>query len=197
MVCLVFHPFGMQPTNVARYQGLTPDVFWVHRQKLLSADRAHLPDLIAQILSTSSNGMTPVSGDHEAISSVFKVQGRLLVGAVSELPDLSTRIATQDQVVYVVLASPENAAPGSDSDPSLFVPTHAGKKGQSHFLHKVLPPSADFIGRHLISGLNVCVVCETGKDLSVGVALVALQLFFADDGSFVPQEGNLSDQGTP
>ncbi|KAF5327747.1 hypothetical protein D9619_004843 [Psilocybe cf. subviscida] len=172
--------------------GLTPDVFWAHRQQFLSADRTHLPDLVAQILSTSRTKPAPVS-DYETVSPIVKVQGRLLVGVISDPPDVSTRIAIQDNLVYVILTPSEDLIPPIDSDPSLVVPTCAGKKGQSHFLHKVLPPAVEFIKRHLRSGLNVCIVCETGRDLSVGVALVALQLFFTDDGSFVPQDRDSND----
>ena len=196
MVCLLHLVISGIFTDVTCCQGLTPDVFWAHRQQLLSADRAHLPDLVAQILSVPVSETGPRSNDYEYISPVARVQGRLLIGAMSELPDVSTRIATQDLVVYVILTPTEDATPQVDSDPSLFVPVHAGKKGQSHFLRKVLPPSVEFIGRHLRSGLNVCIVCETGKDLSVGVALVALQLFFADDGTFIPKEENSNDEGS-
>lgn len=141
--------------------------------------------------------MVSVRNSYEGISPIAKIQGRLLIGAVPELPNASSRIATQDQVVYVILTSSQDVTPKTDPDPSLFIPAHEGKKGQSHFLLKVLPPSVDFIRRNLRSGRSVCIVCETGKDLSVGVALVALQLFFADDGSFIPQEGDAADQGMP
>lgn len=195
MVCLHhFVTYGIFADNPCR-QGLTPDVFWAHRQQFLSADRTHLPDLVAQILSTPRTKPAPVS-DYETISTVVKVQGRLLVGVISDLPDVSTRIAIQDNLVYVILTPSEDLIPPIKSDPSLVVPTYAGKKGQSHFLHRVLPPAVEFIGRHLRSGLNVCIVCENGRDLSIGVALVALQLFFTDDGSFLPQDRDSNDNGT-
>lgn len=59
-----------------------------------------------------------------------------------------------------------------------------GKKGQTQFLHAVLPQSLSFIRRQLEEGGNVCVCCHNGKDASVGVVLTALQTLFDDDGRY-------------
>jgi tRNA A64-2'-O-ribosylphosphate transferase len=49
-------------------------------------------------------------------------------------------------------------------------------------LHTVLQKSTAFVHHHLSLGRNICIACPTGKDLCVGVALVALQLYFDNDG---------------
>ena len=59
-----------------------------------------------------------------------------------------------------------------------------GKKGQTQFLHAVLPHSISFIRQQLEEGRNVCVCCHNGKDASVGVVLVALQMLFDEDGRY-------------
>lgn len=66
-----------------------------------------------------------------------------------------------------------------------------GKKGQLHFLQKVLPRSMSFIQSHLLryrdtcGPLRICCVCDSksGFDRSVGLALSTLQIFFDDNGS--------------
>ncbi len=63
-----------------------------------------------------------------------------------------------------------------------------GKRGQHQFLKSVLPQSLQFIDIHLArdSTSAICICCDTGKDASVGVALAALQLFFDDEGVYIP-----------
>jgi Rit1 DUSP-like domain len=60
-----------------------------------------------------------------------------------------------------------------------------GRKGHIHFLVEVLPRSMDYIRQHLLCGRRVCIACNTGQDISVGVALSALQQFFDDEGNYV------------
>jgi len=67
----------------------------------------------------------------------------------------------------------------------VYIPVVAGKKGQSHFLQTTLPTATTLIRERLTEGKRICIVCESGKDLSVGVALAALQLFFQDNGRLV------------
>ncbi|TFY81359.1 hypothetical protein EWM64_g2652 [Hericium alpestre] len=58
----------------------------------------------------------------------------------------------------------------------------SGKKGQYKFLKGILPKAMDFIGLQLKQRRRICVACESGKNTSVGVALVALQMFFDESG---------------
>lgn len=74
----------------------------------------------------------------------------------------------------------------------LRIQTPEGKKGQHHFLTVVLPRSMPFIQHHLQNQRSLCIACSTGTDISVGVALAALALFFRPDGSLRAQ-GNTRD----
>lgn len=163
-------------------QGLTPRAFWKNHAELLSADRALLPSLISRIVSTSQAlpGSVVNPEPSRAIpTSINKVAGRLLLCTTSDFPVASATTET-NKVLYIFLSSiPEKLA----GDPNLYLPAVSGKKGTSHFLQVVLPRSMEFIQQHLTVGQNICVACESGKDLSVGVVLTALQLFFGDDGS--------------
>ena len=70
----------------------------------------------------------------------------------------------------------------------VYIPVIAGKKGQSHFLQTTLPTATALIGDRLAEGKRICIVCESGKDLSVGVALATLQLFFHNNGRLVSMD---------
>lgn len=50
------------------------------------------------------------------------------------------------------------------------------------------------MGDCLLEGKGVCVACESGKDMSVGVVLAALQLYFGDDGSLLLPSPGLSSE---
>ncbi|KAF8962723.1 initiator tRNA phosphoribosyl transferase [Flammula alnicola] len=170
--------------------GLTPEMFWKHRSELLAADRAQLSKLVTEIVSAQRT-FTAANRTLTPPTSVAKVGGRLLLCALSEVPESSQDTHAREHTVYVILDSVDRKLLSTDS--RLYVPVISGKKGQSHFLQTVLPMSLAFIGKHLREGKNVCVACESGKETSVGVVLAALQQFFGDDGSFL--SSNLDSEG--
>jgi tRNA A64-2'-O-ribosylphosphate transferase len=159
-------------------QGLTPGAFWKNHAELLSADRALLPSLVSRIVATSQALLLNPELSSVTPTSVNKVAGRLLLCTTSDLPVAS--VTETNKVPYIFLSSTQEKLAG---DPNLYLPAVSGKRGASHFLQVVLPRSMEFIQQHLAAGENICVACESGKDLSVGVVLTALQLFFGDDGS--------------
>lgn len=162
-------------------QGLTPGVFWKNHAELLSADRALLPSLISRIVATPQalpGSVVNPERSRVVPTSVNKVAGRLLLCTTSDFPVAS--VTETNKVLYICLSSTQEKLA---KDPNLCLPVVSGKKGASHFLQVVLPRSMEFIQQHLAAGKNICVACESGKDLSVGVVLTALQLFFGDDGS--------------
>jgi len=70
----------------------------------------------------------------------------------------------------------------------LRIETLQGKRGRIQFLQSVLPQSMSFISHHLRLNARVCISCDSGKDLSVGIALAALQTFFDETGSFIAED---------
>ena len=162
-------------------QGLTPEMFWAHRTRLRAADRADIPTLVAEIVASQST----VSAVQNPASPVLHVNGRLLLAAIKELPPPSQ----SGDVRYIIL-TPSNEEDSQPMDTHIYIPTVSGKKGQSHFLQTILPLSVDVISRALQEGHNVCVACESGKDMSVGVVLAALQQYFGDDGSYILSNSN-------
>lgn len=125
------------------------------------------------------------------MTPINKVEDRLLIGSLDDVPE----IINVDNLDFIILASSMQDKPVSKSR-KVYIPVVTGKKGQSHFLQTTLPTATALIRDRLAEGKRICIVCESGKDLSVGVALAALQLFFQDNGRLVSINPDLtSSQG--
>ncbi|KAJ7725650.1 initiator tRNA phosphoribosyl transferase [Mycena maculata] len=162
--------------------GLTPDMFWTHRGAILNASRAQLPTLVASIVAAQS-----VVHVGRPATPIEKIHGRVLVCANSDLPS-----GWDPNIGYVVVGAGPLSQLGGTTLPILRIETWEGKKGQIQFLQDVLPRSTDFIRSLLLAGRRVCVSCDTGTDMSVGIALVALQKFFDDSGDVVERVENVN-----
>jgi len=131
---------------------------------------------MASCLGTYGHG-TPVNAPLHHIP-IHHVRGRLSV-ATNHAFDTSSD-SSGYAVVY--LSSSEPAV--NDRPHVLCIQTPQGKRGQHHFLHTVLPQAMSFIALSFKKAVPVCVTCETGTDLSIGVALAALATFFDEKGEF-------------
>ncbi|KAJ6491677.1 initiator tRNA phosphoribosyl transferase [Mycena vitilis] len=156
--------------------GLTPELFWTHRETLLGASRGELPALVASLVAAQTPGR---GTDARAPTPIARVRGRLLVCASSDLQENWA----PDTAYIIVGGTLALAIP--DGVPALCIDAWAGKKGQLQFLQDVLPRATAFARTQLEAGRRVCAACETGADMSVGIALAVLQLFFDDDGELV------------
>jgi tRNA A64-2'-O-ribosylphosphate transferase len=136
-------------------------------------------------------------------SPIAHVHGRLQLCALSELPaplpaTLYTSTAAhlvqgdeQDSLLaaYVLIApdSEDNlhtqtTPEDSESSHALRLSLPGGKRGQMAFLKGILPRAIPFIRDALSRDASIVVACESGKDVSAGIIVAALQLFFQDDG---------------
>lgn len=160
-------------------QGLTPSVFWENKELLMNATRSELSELVKDVVgrarTTDSQPPTPVN----------KVDGRIILCAVQDLKALWPS-SSEDESVYIIITGDTFDLPiTGDASRILHISCNVdGKKGQGHFLQEILPRSDDFIRVSLAKGKRVWISCDTGKDVSVGVALVALQKYFDDDGKY-------------
>lgn len=164
------------------FQGLTPDLYWENHAQILSSSRSGLSILISSLLASSGLQKAHVTGS-PIIVPVIRVKSRLGVGMAKFIP--LTPPSLLDTMAYVIIASQPFSLPAASSQNILLLQTLSGKKGQYIFLTQILPQSLDFLRDHLISGDDVAVLCDDGKDISVGVAVAALSLFFDDEGSCV------------
>ncbi|KAI0753162.1 initiator tRNA phosphoribosyl transferase [Daedaleopsis nitida] len=183
--------------------GLTPSLFWEHKDALMDSDREALPSLVANLVTEAkvlhhSNVWTTLP------TPVAAVGGQVLVGRVSDMPSGLAPVLPimNDPVSYVVVSStmplpePDSASEIKRNSPShlLRLQLAEGKKDQIHFLQHVLPASTRFIKERLARGDAVCVCCDTGRDASVGIALAALQLFFNDNGKLLDHAATIANK---
>lgn len=162
--------------------GLTPAQFWKNRQTLLHASRSELPTIVRALTSSTNTLATHTNLNFNAsfhFTPIHHVHGRLSVCTTHEIP------SSLDEEFSVVYLTSAEAPPALKDHPRvLYIQTPQGKKGQHHFLHSVLPQAIPFILLHLQNTRRVCIACETGTDMSIGVALTALTKFFDDSGEF-------------
>ena len=129
------------------------------------------------------------------MTPIDRVQGRLLIGTIAGIADIKS-VNKEDNMNFVILASSMQDEPISKCR-RIHIPVVAGKRGQSYFLQTILPTATAFIRDSLTEEKRISIVCESGKDLSVGVALAALQLFFQDNGRLISMEPDSTlSQGT-
>ncbi|KAK0495070.1 initiator tRNA phosphoribosyl transferase [Armillaria luteobubalina] len=150
--------------------GLVPEMFWSHKAELLASSQTELQNLVVSIVAASPTQ----KGEPPTILS--KVGSRLAICQSSGLPSPSLG----DEFVYLVLS--ENDVEIGETLQVERIKTLPGKKGQAQFLSTVLPRAVTFIQSALAEGRSVCVSCDTGKDVSVGVVVTALQILFDDNG---------------
>lgn len=204
VLCLLTAPY---------HQGLTPSIFWQHKDRLLLSNRSNLENLVAQLVSMEHSDEKHDNNNKKSPSPIARVHGRILIGPTSEFPSPSdnpdpscARPSGPTAYILITACTPAPAQqhnPATDDDCStnsedtysnsetpanLILHLSPGKRGQHEFLDSVLPQSLPFIDTHLARDVDsaICICCDTGKDASVGVALAALQLFFDDDGLYVP-----------
>ncbi|KAI1776202.1 initiator tRNA phosphoribosyl transferase [Hypoxylon cercidicola] len=172
--------------------GLTPPVFWRHADVLLSTPEPELSDLVRSLVA-----------DHDAdvdTAGPKQVAPCLFVGCLPLTNQPSPSTCT------VAIYSKTTDASSWVKSPSLMEVGVGKHKLASRNLRLALPSISDFVQRFIErpdpsvgSGAagsseprRVLVACETGKDISVGVALALLCRHFDDEGNFCvrpPSEG--------
>lgn len=158
--------------------GLTAPIFWSNEEELLSTPEAQLSTLIESLVDAASKG-----------SSVQKP--RQIAPCLSVAP-LTQVYSASDYSCVISLST-------KTTDQSTWVkgPAHMdvglGKhKAASRNLRSALPQICEF-AKSALKASNACrpdilVLCETGKDLSIGVSLALLCQFFEEDGSLASLE---------
>ncbi|KAL2023908.1 hypothetical protein VTK56DRAFT_685 [Thermocarpiscus australiensis] len=160
--------------------GLTAPVFWQHADELLAAAESDLPDLIRQVVADCD------AGGGTSASEVKQVAPCLFVGRLAATqPSLSAGSC----VVSMVPHSTEQSS--WVKSPSHMEVGLGRSKAASRFLRDALPHICEFVLRFLRkadTGQNapekkVVILCESGKDLSVGVALAIYCWCFDTSGN--------------
>ncbi|KAI1138866.1 initiator tRNA phosphoribosyl transferase [Hypoxylon sp. FL0543] len=168
--------------------GLTPPIFWRHADVLLSTPEQDLPDLVRSLVSQQAADID-TSSPKQVAPCIF----------VSSLP-VATPPSSSTCTITIVSKSTD---PSSWVKSPLLMEVGVGKhKLASRNLRLALPSINDFVRRFLErtqgsssagdSETNfpepkrILIACETGKDISVGVALALLCQNFDSSGNFDP-----------
>ena len=154
--------------------GLTPKLFWRHRERLLAADQGDISDLITRLIATDQD-------DGVSDSDAVKIgPTRLYIGTLSSVGQAQN----YDAIVVcggTVPFKSDQETKDAKGNATLYLPCGNGKLG-SRALRSQLSHIPPFITSLPVCGLppKILFMCPTGKDLSVGVMLVVLCLFFDD-----------------
>lgn len=157
--------------------GLTPATFWNHREQLLGANEAEIPVMINNFTALENINNT-ISTFAVRIAPTYLCLGTLKDAAQSELYD---GIVICDEI------------PGPDADfevkddrrpKTLHLRCGDGKLG-SRALRFLLPRVTSFVTLNChVDSPKILFACPNGRDLSVGLALAVLCLFFDDECKF-------------
>ncbi|KAF9494201.1 initiator tRNA phosphoribosyl transferase, partial [Pleurotus eryngii] len=170
-------------------KGLMPAIFWRYRKELLDTPRSDLSDLVESLVRNPP----PSEWNKSPPTAISHLHGRILICALADLQSQSSGgIGHEDDTSYILVTADSKAqdieaqpAQPSNGGRVLYLHVASGKRGQYQFLQDILPRAMGFVGRELKQGRKVCIACETGKDVSVGIALAASQKYFDDDGILV------------
>ena len=147
--------------------GLTPELFWKHHEKLLTTSEDEMPDVVSGLLQDN----TVLTSE----AALIKPTTNISIGS-----DQNQHAAYLQEFDLVVNCSRKESA-GSRRVVSLDCPI--GKAGSTS-LRKKLPVIrslvADTFQRK--SAARILFTCATGRDLSIGAALLTLCFFFDDTG---------------
>ncbi|KAJ3569476.1 hypothetical protein NP233_g5029 [Leucocoprinus birnbaumii] len=201
--------------------GLTPRLFWRHREELIACPRSSLEKLINQLLS--STDLSPATSDANTLlrdlspTPIRKTNGQILIASFSpsDFDSLVSSLRSEPpeggNTAYVILdfsSSPVDPrtcsqVPGalvsSNTPPRHILHVLASAKGKArpdaHFLQHILPTTVPFIKSHLFSDTprEICILEGRGNDpgtrldTSVALAVVAIQLFFDQNGALMKE----------
>ena len=143
--------------------GLTAPIWWKHKDKLLETPEGDLPELIQNLVL-----MEGPAGDGP--KEVRKVAPGIFVGALKAVP------ATIPGGTCLITVQPKLTDKSSWVKSPSYLEVGIGKnKNASRLLRDALPQICEFVSRFLEKSdaveKKIVVLCETGKDLSIGIAL--------------------------
>ncbi|KAI9730006.1 MAG: hypothetical protein M1834_006204 [Cirrosporium novae-zelandiae] len=161
--------------------GLTPPLFWANQELLFKTEEANLPGLIEKLKQEDQQN------NKSTTATLIKPTPNIFLGTLDTL--------TGTTQFDIIIACSESPLPVSSQENFLELRCASGKLG-SKDLRKGLAQVRDFIvstsAKLGKSTPKILITCPTGKDLSVGVTLMVLSLFFSNEGIFspTPLEGN-------
>lgn len=150
-------------------QGMTPRVFWKHQDMLFRTQEDKLPELIKKLVL----GEEKLSKSDQAV--LIEPTKNLYIGS---------RATHESQPDFdLVISCHSRQADAQNTSRHLNLECDFGKLGSRDLrqkLHKVKASAARTLEQNAAS--RILITCENGNDLSVGVGLMMLCLFYTSDG---------------
>ena len=169
-------------------RGFTPAAFWRNPTFFLSTsfDEDYIPN-ISQYSSISESELPSFF----VVTPIYPSSGAQAI-SISKLEALGVLdVESFDAILtcdYRVVDRPSEASKPCQGPPVLRLDCKTGKLG-SRTLRNQLPCIRPFIEKVAATALQprLLFACASGQDLSVGVALATLCLYFTEDGVFQPR----------
>ncbi|KAI0471605.1 initiator tRNA phosphoribosyl transferase [Xylariaceae sp. FL0804] len=176
--------------------GLTPPVFWAHADLLAETPEPDLPRVVTELVArhaATGAGAEPLL--HAVAAAPRQVAPGLFVAC------LPVPAAESDPSTCTVLLPPQTSPPSTWAKSPTSLEVGLGKqKVASRQLRTALPQICDFVrgffaargapeGCGAAGRPRVVIACDTGRDLSIGVALALLCWCFDDQGNCLTRGG--------
>jgi tRNA A64-2'-O-ribosylphosphate transferase len=153
--------------------GLTPPIFWQHKTTLLDTTEDDLPTIITHLIQQNHSENEHEKGEFVLIGPT----SQLCIGPTKGLSNLELR---EDDLVISCSPQADQTLKVLLKSRYLHLKCRPHKLGSRDLRPQIIQIPA-FIAQHETIG-TIYVSCETGADLSVGVALALLCLYFESDG---------------
>ena len=176
-------------------RGLTPALFWQHKDDLLRTPQSELESLIRMLIANARKDnniaaavrIVPTSNLYIANAAMddagMPVQAEQNAETMSEIAQGSRAPQEETETNFAFVVSCNKTDGLMPVGTELGLACRTGKLG-SRDLRDKLGLVRDFVQVRLKRnpGASILVTCETGKDLCAGVALMLLCLFYDDAG---------------
>ena len=164
-------------------QGLTPTLFWTHKQLLLNTPEEKLPSLISSLLQKTIP--PPISSSTPSLACIKPTS--ISIGSISTLSHFHSPLPEA-----LIICSPTaiSLPIATQQHKILHLPIPPNKNSRRSLRHQLAQTEPFFLSSSAsASPTNIGIVCPTGTDLAVGIALALLCLYYDDKGSRVVQQG--------
>ena len=164
--------------------GLTPPVYWAHKNLLLSTSETELPELIKELVRQAAS-VGPLNNRIRCV----KPTTCLFIAPTSEV--LAPSVPNDNKHTIVLMPKITEESTWQTSKNRLDIGLGPHKIG-SRNLRTALPAITNFVEEVFLTvpeskhTKDILIACDSGMDLSIGAALAILCLFFSDEGTVLP-----------
>ncbi|OAX79121.1 hypothetical protein ACJ72_06560 [Emergomyces africanus] len=183
--------------------GLTPNIFWENKSVLFATGEEDLPELIKELIETNIRRQTgeeaavlvkPTKNIYIVGSGGRKSDNAPAGGGINEENLFDLRINCNEPDTGDIDASSTKSESATEEDTKILnLGCPSAKLGSRH-LRKVLNRVEQFVALHLSRdpSQSLIVTCNNGKDLSAGIILMIICLFYDGEGNYEGPQRDVS-----